>query len=289
MTASDATTRPHARSRIFSRVAALATGLIGIAGLTGCQPGDYRATFSQSAASNAVEIQGPSLAEADSVAIDITNEAGTVVVTAEEWRTEPEVTARVRWARGKHGFGDDNLPGTATATSEITDGRGVLRVDADLADGAPDDARIDVVVRLPACDGIWVRNAGGTVILKGIGGAMTVENGLNGRGGGRIEIRTNRPVIDPVALLTTDGRITMVITPESRAQLDLASETEPALFSTAYGSTADVRTSHRTWQGIYNGGDNLLRMRSGDGEVRVIVHEDPEMFSVADGFASLFD
>lgn len=239
----------------------------------------------------------------DQIALDIQNPRGSVRVEVDPTLERPVVRSTVRWAgagtplTGEHGagadgaavgWGESNPPARVWAIPEAGPvGRVALRVGAELAGGAPERTEVDITVRTPRCDGVRVSNAYGPVVLIGVGGAITVENGSGGRPGGRIELRTGRDIIDPVALVTTSGRVSAVLTPASRGEVDLYTEEGSASFIGDVGGISRVRPGPRRWRAVWNDGANPLVVRSERGDVRVLVVESPETYSITDGLESV--
>lgn len=222
-------------------------------------------------------------------ALDIENESGDIIVRVIPNLTGPRVEATVRWRDGESVDLRGLPPGRVdVAIAEDAPGFGVLVVRSRLNEGLPEGATTLLVVEVPACFGVAVRNSGGAVVLNGVSGAITVENGVLNRPGGRIEVRAGDPLVDPVALVTTEGRVTLLMPPGGRAALDLASEDADAIFNADSGSVEGARITHNTYTGTWNGGTNTVMLRTGSGRVRVQVEENPTGYSVMDGTRALF-
>ena len=228
----------------------------------------------------------------DQIAVDVHNEAGSVIIQVDDRLEQPVVRHRVRWT----GLGDDGswnkyrAPAIVSAQPEPGPlGHATLRVRSQVLDHAPAETEIDLIIRLPRCDGVRVRNTSGPVILVGVGGAITVDNGFGGGEGGRIELRSNRPILDPVALTTTDGRISIIAAEGSRAEVDMHTFEGKAVFSAPRGVITNLRPAIGQWRGTWNDGTNPLLVRTGRGEIRLLVTDDPENYSVADSKAERFD
>lgn len=264
----------------------VATALMG-----GCRTGDAAAVVGQASESwGRLEPSGPRPDGWGAVAVDIDNHAGSVVVEVEPWREEAVVEARTRWTRGAslESWDRGNVPVAAVAEFvEGPEGRTTLRVRTEPKHGAPMETHADLVLRVPNCEGLRVVNADGPVLLVGVGGAITVDNGRSSQPGGRIELRTNRALRDPMALVTTEGRVSVVVTERSRGDIDLYTADGHADLTARRGAFENVRPGRGRWRGVWNGGDNPLLVRSGRGEVRLVVTDDPERYTVADGLASV--
>jgi len=149
--------------------------------------------------------------------------------------------------------------------------RGVVHLTVEGRNGeAPGERSADLFVVTPRCDGVRVQ-AAGDVLLVGVGGAIEVENER-----GAVDVRTARPVAEPVALITGAGNVYLQIPPESVAEFDLQAPQGRARFRSMLAPlVAATYTPHRVI-GVLNDGDNPVLLRSGDGDVAVIVIENPE-------------
>jgi len=165
---------------------------------------------------------------------------------------------------------------------------GVVTINSNLIASSPDSAFLDLRVRTPRCDGIRVENDGGPIVMIGVGGAITAHNGGTIGRGGRIELRTNQPVRDPVALVTTRGRVSAVLDPEGRGTIEIDTERGEAEFGTIYGTVTNVRPGIGRYHGVWNGGANPTAARSGDGDCHIQIKPNAEKYSVADDWLALF-
>lgn len=239
-----------------------------------------------------VNWDGPDLREGRPLAIDITNQRGSVWIEVDEKLDEPVIEGVLSW---KHGDRTMDWPGGRSGTGaqidavrQISDGHGdVLMIEGVLEEGAPRTAFLDLRVRTPRCDGVTVINDDGPIVLVGVGGAITAQNGVVGGRGGRIELRTSRAIADPVALITTNGRISVVLGPEAQGLIELDAEGGTARFESEFGSVTQVRPSPGRFRGVWNDGDNPIIARSATGPVHVQVQHNAEMYSVADDWLAL--
>ncbi len=280
--------RPKPKVSFMIR-AALTTSLATLLVLLGgCQAGDYRALV-HADIDQAVILDGPAFEQGTLLALDIENVGGSIQVRVEPHLTAPTVEARTRWkASDPAVWTDENPPSTVTARFDPAEaGRGVLTVRAGLAEPAPEQSAIDLVVLVPQCHGLRIRNGGGPVQVVGVQGAVTIQNGLalgsaGDAGAGRIEVRTGAPISDPIALTTTRGPITLVTQPRGAAEFDLVTGDGDAQFRTAYGTVRDVKPEPGRYRGVWNGGTAPVTLQSGAGRVRVIVHPRPEGFTISE-------
>ncbi len=237
-----------------------------------------------------VDITGPELRDATPLALNIHNQRGSVWIEVDERLDQPTVEAILSWGRHDHpdDWADsDDAP--AVVATRATQGPGdVLSIDASVGESAPSSAFLDLRVRTPRCDGVNVVNNAGPIVMIGVGGAITAYNGAETGEGGRIELRTSRDIIDPVALVTTRGRVSAVIGPGGRGTIELETERGSAEFGTAYGTLTDVRPSKQRYRGVWNGGANPIIGKSADGRVRFVVKPNAEMYSIPDDWLALW-
>ncbi|MAY74274.1 MAG: hypothetical protein CMJ31_06020 [Phycisphaerae bacterium] len=234
-----------------------------------------------------VEIAGEDLASMGPIAVDVSNARGSTYIEVDDLLDEPVVKWRARWEthdKGDHAWRRNDPPVTVSAevTSESDGGPRALRVSAAPVADAPIDTYVDLRIIMPRCDGVSVRNSDGPVELVGVGGAITVDNGFGNGQGGRIELRTSRGLVDPVALVTTEGRVTAVVTDRSRGQVALTSGEGNVMFTTNETTVTDVHVTTGEWRGVWNDGSNPFIARTGHGAVRVVIVDDPEMFTIPD-------
>ena len=224
------------------------------------------------------------------LALDINNQRGSVWVEVDPDLEAPVLEAIASWEpeQTRADWPGELGPARVSAIESVESAAGwVLRVDGELLGDPPYDSRVDLRLRVPRCDGINVENDGGPIVMVGVSGMITAVNGANNGRGGRIELRTDEPLVDPVALVTTQGRVSAVIAPESRGIIELDSEGGDAEFESEWGTFTEVRPGIRRYRAVWNGGSNPIIARSGGGDVHVQVQEAPERWSVADDWLAL--
>ena len=228
-----------------------------------------------------VETLGPAVPMGAPLGVDVENQFGSVQVIAEPWVTTPQVDARLRspnWVGGTQPARRGEAAWVSAETVE-QDGRFVLRVLADTPPDAAERVHVDLVVRVPSCDGVSVRSAGGPIRIMGVGGAIDARNGRAGRAGGLIEVRTDRPLIDPVHLETTEGDILYMVGPEASGVFDARTESGAVQVSQRVGTLASIRPTATTWSAVYNGGTNPVTLLTGRGDIEIRFIEDARTFS----------
>lgn len=226
-------------------------------------------------------------------AFDIRNDRGSVWIEVDDKLDVPRIDVRLSWDRADwHGDWPHHDSG-AVISAEVSNppvgqGGGVVTIDGTLVEGAPESAFIDIRVRTPRCDGIRVINDGGPIVMVGVGGAITAENGGVTGKGGRIELRTSQPITAPLALVTAKGPVSAVIGPGGEGTIRLDTQDGDASFETMYGGVHSVRPGAGTYTAVWNESTNPIIARSGDGDCHIQVKPNAEMFSVADDWVALF-
>jgi hypothetical protein len=229
-----------------------------------------------------VGIKGPVLGADSRPAVDVHNWNGSVRVIVEPGRKQASVWAKVRPVGKDSPTGSDLADACLIAAESVQqEGHMILRVVSESKLADPDQSAADLVIRLPSCGGVYLRNAGGPVVLRGVGGAVSVENGTGNRPGGRIELRTNVAITDPVTLMTTDGNVHFQAPPNSTGRFDLTTDNgRAALFAHAGVIKTETVTPSR-FVGTLNGGGNLIQLRSGRGRVEAYILDDAGFYRPA--------
>lgn len=208
------------------------------------------------------------------LAVDVRNLRGSV---------EVRVNPRVRSATIESSVGvatrDDTSPNRdqdiidamdVSAGVDHADGRAVLRVSSTSRRPDAEDQRIDLKITVPRCDGIHIENRGGLVMTVGTAGAHTITNRS-----GPIEVRTDKPIVDPVTLTTTDGNIYYQVPTGSTGTFDLATLSGECAFRDEVSEEKDVYYTRNELSTVLAHGDNPVVARTNKGDVRVWVIKDP--------------
>lgn len=287
----------------FAVMAVGLSTLVGgtVLGLGGCanKTNTYRAAIAttDTAAGENGGGANPNTAPAavGALALDIENTFGSVWVQVDAKLTEPEIDARLiddatgnlaKLERGER-------PPWVTAELQRTEGRGVLRVSGQLpaAEAArfalKGDPFVMLWVRVPACDGIRVRNSGGSVDLDNVGGAITVENTARENAFGRradVMITTNRVMDDPVSLSTTHGNVLLRIPPGSKGRFELTADAGETEFLAKQGVVDNAVQKQKSYACTLNKGMQKVTLYSGRGDSRVEVREPREFMRWAPGW-----
>lgn len=193
-------------------------------------------------------------------AIDIQNTLGSVIVRVDPRVTEPRVQASL--IESKTGAKAE----WAAAELSSDQGRAVLRV-LSVPTHADAAKPTSIIVTVPGCSGIRVRNAGGGVLLDGVSGAIQVENGGPGRRGGSIIVTTPGTITDHVALETTEGDITLSMGRGSGGSISATATHGQPSFNSRSERLEQVHFEGPTWKGVLNRGDNPITLRTGRGYI----------------------
>lgn len=221
------------------------------------------------------EIATPNAGWTAPLALDIENFNGRVSIRVDPAVAAPVVTASVYTSMHLE---TDRSEAAAQATSNTTqteeqDGRAVLHVKSETTWPEPEQVWVDIDIVTPRCDGLRVFNRGGKVDISGITGAVLVDNGEYADEPGPIELRTGKPMTDPVALLTTAGSVFYQVGEGSTGRFDLQSADHQPEMDCAILRMSEVHADSRGVTAVIGQGENPVQLRSGRGRVRAFVME----------------
>lgn len=249
------------QQRIGGRLGILLGAFLALAGLSGCTT-----TVHES-----FTLDFPITSEA--VALDVDNFRGSVDVRVDpfldEFVVESDIVVR-------HGIEREKIPEVERAVEVDADlvrqdGRSVLRIRTSTDRRKTEDHRVNLFIRMPRCDGLYIKNYDGMVELVNVRGAMEVHNRL-----GHVEVRTSHPIREPVTITTVDGNIYYQVPPGSTGVFDLeALEGEVRFVDRVGGMNASQHTSRKRYEGRVNEGTNRVLCRTNRGVVQVWIMEDP--------------
>lgn len=224
-------------------------------------------------------IQGEPIMLGQLAALDLENHLGSVHVVGDPDQLQAEVEVRTRRPEGmsREDLETLNAKNWIATQTVSDDGRRILRVLIRGVEGMSDQVESDVIVRMPTVDGLAIRNAGGQVIVENVAGGIHIENGRGSLPGGRIILKTERPLIDPITLLTTSGQIVLACPPESKGVVELLADRGRVVMNAPTVRLADVRHGPHEWTGVLNNGTSPMTLRSLDANVRMFVDERPFM------------
>lgn len=232
--------------------------------------------------SDFLPIRGEAVTSDRPIAVDVENLNGSVTVLVSDRYKRAYVYARAAW-RGKYSRAEwEEVKNEDWVVAEhvVEEGNSILRVLSQAAPELDPPVRTDIRVLLPACDGVYVRNAGGPVKVVGAGGAHTIESGFDDGPGGNIEVKTSRDISDPITLRTSDGYVDLVLDAGSEGTIDLQTDNGTAFFSSKFGHATDVKPTATHWTGVWNQSTNPISLRTLDGDVRFRVVGNPEDYAV---------
>lgn len=211
-----------------------------------------------------VPIRGEgSVAGASAPAVDVQNAWGAVCVRVDPEARGPRVQANPIEGPSKA------TPDWVAAEIVPDQGRAVLRVLA--VPGEPGkDQRVYILVTVPACSGVRVRNAGGEVTLENVSGAIQVENGGAGRPGGDVIVRTAAALTDHVALRTTAGHVRLTMAPGSAGEIT-ATAPGAITFNTHKADVRRVHAEAHRWRGVLANGSAPMVLETESGSVFIAV------------------
>jgi hypothetical protein len=200
-------------------------------------------------------------------AIDVQNLRGSVTIEIDETLAAPEVTA---WVRGT-GASSGKVPQWVGASVSRDAGRPVLRVlSAEPTAGM--DTAVSIVVRSPKVQGLRVRNAGGPVLVRGIGGSIEIENGSPVNPGGRVEVNAGEALASTVTVTTFGGGIGVTMPEGSMGTLTARSAGGVVTLRSPRGQTQGVRgTGAELNAAIGGGGRGTFTLQASGGDVAVEV------------------
>jgi hypothetical protein len=148
--------------------------------------------------------------------------------------------------------------------------RPVLRI-ITTRDAKTKPSSVRLLVQTPTCEGIRVRNSGGGVVLRNVGGEITVENGYKGGEGGNITIHTSRRIAEPMSLRTTTGDIAILVPTSSQGRLEINTPKGQPQVNVRSDGLDMVKKTLTTFAATLNGGTKPWAMLSADGNIKVEV------------------
>jgi hypothetical protein len=211
------------------------------------------------------------------VAFDIENFHGNVRIVV-----DPSLSA-ARSVIKKHtalfmeqGFRDDAHEAISVRTRTLNEeGRSVIRLKTTTTWAEPEKVWVNVTLFVPRCDGVRVWNRGGKVTLEGVSGALQVENARFAGSGAPIEVRTDKPVIDPVMLVTDSGTVAYQVGTGSSGRFTLDSADDREELDCKVLSVDQIRSDGKVTTAVVNAGENEVLLKSGEGLVTAIIMHEP--------------
>lgn len=245
---------------LFGSLAMLMVAAL-VVGLGGCATSDARVTF--------LDLPGP-LTE---LGIDIENHIGSVRVEVTDkvdhiCITESLLTAVFSTKDTRQSLQDRIMLDVERVSS--TDGFETLRLRVVALEPLVMEEGVNLIVRLPRCSGIRVRNSAGDAVLVGVTGAIQVETS-----DGDIEVRCAEAVRSPVALITDSGNVNLQTPGGGVGQIELISNSGEAIFTSTLEPLHGMNTTRHWVRGTLGDGSNPITLRSDTGDVRMMVIVNP--------------
>lgn len=203
------------------------------------------------------------------LAVDISNACGSVEVRVDpRWKTP-----KVEW------FAIGNVPEVSkgketewVATDVAVDqGRPVLRVLGTELDGQRVPVR--VLVMIPSCAGVRVRNSEGPVKLMHVSGAVDVVNGVQGVSGGHVMVVVDGVTREPISVTSTDGNVQVSLARGSSGNVTLTAPVGRVSMKGGKEALRNVRVEKSKWTGVVNGGDNAITLNADGGHVELVIRD----------------
>lgn len=212
-----------------------------------------------------VDVSGPSGMSRDvhGYAVDVHNARGSVTVVVDEGLSAPRVVATSSDGMGGTG------PATWTAAEVVSaDPFPVLRVLAE--DGGEKGSVTDISIRVPGCVGVRIRNSGGPVSVRGITGAIDVQNGSDVDEGGEVAIVVGSPLDAPFIARASDGSVRVTMPRGSRGLFRATSGAGVVSLTARHEKVSGVTGSPLDWSCDVNDGEHEARFIADRGAV--IIH-----------------
>lgn len=152
-----------------------------------------------------VKIPGADEPVVGPLAADIQNVRGAVELIVEGWLDHPVVEVLSIESRRP-------VDASEHVATSITRGEfgSILRVvSSDTARQAAPAMMLRV--RMPVCDGVRVRTAGGGVLALGVGGSIDIKVVQADHASGSITVRTRQPISQPVSITTDSGDVSVTL------------------------------------------------------------------------------
>lgn len=147
----------------------------------------------------------------------------------------------------------------------------VLRIRTFTTHAEPHFQRADILIELPAVDGVYVRTERGDVVAKNIEGEVEIINNL-----GDVRIMTNHPMKRSVLIKNSEGDIEYRVRGESTGVFDCIAEGGRVEHVVKYGLFRIAANRRRgRLQAALNNGDNLVKLETQDGNIFIAVVSDP--------------
>lgn len=238
---------------LFPTVPSLAAAIVAAALMpmaSGC---------SSSSSRHLVAVSGDAAATRP-LAIDVDNQNGSVEISVDPELDRPTVKASCPGTTST-----ERQPDFVSAELVTEEGRGVLRVIASSPD-RPEPKFVTLRIAVPACDGLRIRNTGGSVRASGVSGAVDVVNDAPGLTGGT-SVRFATPATQPVSIRANNGGIELRVPEGSTGTLRFKTDRGLIRSDTAEATIRGASSTSREQSATLNGGANPITLTSETGEI----------------------
>lgn len=207
------------------------------------------------------------------LALDVSNFNGTITVHANNADADAVLIEAERFAAKANGKRESIA---ALETIELTSDLesegplGVVRIAATTTHETAEQLGVNLNIRMPRCDGVQIRNAGGYVSVTDAGGTVDIYNE-----GGSIEFRTSRRMTEPVTLITHEGEVYYQVPLESTGRFDMLTLEGRTTLRDRGAIVEETYVGRGELQFHLNEGENPIVMRTNRGNVRAWIMEDP--------------
>ena len=214
-----------------------------------------------------LEVQGP-------IEIDVDSFGGDVIIDVDEELTAAKVTIK---RVAIHGPGREEEAEASLSqigyTVEIVPGDlgQVLRIRTFTTHAEPHFQRADILIELPAVDGVFVRTERGDVVAKNIEGVVRISNSQ-----GDVRVMTNLPMKRSVEIINSEGDIEYRVRGESTGTFVCEATSGRVEHVVRYG-LFKIAPNRRSGilQAVLNNGDNPIKLKTQDGNIFIAVVSDP--------------
>lgn len=208
-----------------------------------------------------VRLDGEAMPAGAPLAVDVENRAGTVTLRVDPKLKQPRVEAQPADGRSMK----KDKPWAAAELARQDD-RWVLRVIGGGNETTDKASPIILTITVPSCEGVRVKNAGGPVTLRDVGGAISVANTATGAPTAGIELRTQRALTAPVTLTSTGGDISCKCGKGSKGQLTITSQSGDVQTQSNSTKFTGGKNLPKGWTGVLGSADNTITISTDHGD-----------------------
>lgn len=199
------------------------------------------------------------------LALDVQNARGTVSIWVDP--TKPLAV----WAAVKGGSGSDHKPDWIAASVVQDNGRPVLRV---LSSAAADQPKPTTIrIRVPSCAGLRVRNAGGLIDVKGVTGAIDIQNAMDFGTPEAVRVVAGAPITAPIGVHTNFGNISVRLPLGSTGTARVYSLEGQSLIDGAKTTLTEVLTNRTQITCVIMGGTNAIDIGTDKGVAQLVIDD----------------